>query len=214
MKILVISDKESKILWDYFDRSYLEGIDVILSCGDLASEYLSFLATFFKGPVLYVHGNHDESYTEKPPEGCICIEDRVYVYQGVRFLGLGGSMRYKPGPHQYTQNQMKRRAARLWFAIKKAKGFDVLVTHAPAKGLGDGTSLTHTGFEAFRELLERWKPAYMVHGHVHLNYDPLAKRVRQFGETVIVNAYEKTVIEVEGKKNSIQTTPSHEQTRM
>lgn len=60
MKILAISDTESKILWDYFDKSRLEGIDVILSCGDLASEYLSFLATFFKGPVLYVHGNHED----------------------------------------------------------------------------------------------------------------------------------------------------------
>ena len=85
----------------------------------------------------------------------------------------------------------------MWFSIKRAKGFDVLVTHAPAKGLGDGTSLTHTGFQAFLGLLERWKPAYMIHGHVHLNYDPLAKRMRRFGETVIVNAYEKVVIEVE-----------------
>ena len=196
MKILAISDTESKILWDYFDKSRLEGIDVILSCGDLASEYLSFLATFFKGPVLYVHGNHDTSYEQKPPEGCICIEDQIYVYKGVRFLGLGGSMRYKPGPHQYTQAQMTRRAARMWFSIWKARGFDVLVTHAPAKGLGDGTSLTHTGFQAFCGLLERWKPAYMVHGHMHLNYDPLAKRVRKFGETVIVNAYEKWEFEV------------------
>lgn len=193
---MAISDTESKILWDYFDKSYLEGIDVILSCGDLASEYLSFLATFFKGPVLYVHGNHDASYEEKPPEGCICIEDQVYVYQGIRFLGLGGSMRYKPGPHQYTQAQMRRRIARLWFSIKWAKGFDVLVTHSPAKGLGDEPGLAHMGFQAFRALMERWKPAYMVHGHVHLNYDPLAKRVRRFGDTVIVNAYEKVVFEV------------------
>ena len=70
----------------------------------------------------------------------------------------------------------------------------MLVTHAPAKGLGDGTSLTHTGFQAFCGLLERWKPAYMVHGHMHLNYDPLAKRVR------IVNAYEKWEFEVGEKK--------------
>ena len=59
MKILAISDTESKALWDYFDKSRLEGIDVILSCGDLDPRYLSFLATFFSGPVLYVHGNHD-----------------------------------------------------------------------------------------------------------------------------------------------------------
>ena len=112
-------------------------------------------------------------------------------------------MRYKPGPHQYTQAQMTRRAARLWFSIRRSKGFDVLVTHAPAKGLGEGTGLTHTGFQAFRSLLERWKPAYMVHGHVHLNYDPLAKRLRRFEDTVIINAYEKYVFEVEGSREKL-----------
>ena len=96
MKILVLADKESPYLWDYFDQSKLEGIDLILSCGDLHPHYLSFLATFFQGPVLYVHGNHDDRYDETPPEGCICIDGRIYEYQGVRILGLGGSMRYKP----------------------------------------------------------------------------------------------------------------------
>ena len=109
LKILVISDEESVSLWDYFDKSKLEGIDLIISCGDLAPQYLSFLATFFSGPVLYVHGNHDECYLHTPPEGCICIDDQLYEYQGLRILGLGGSMRYRSGEFQYTQNQMKLR---------------------------------------------------------------------------------------------------------
>ena len=37
---------------------------------------------------------------------------------------------------------------------------------------------------------------YLVHGHVHLNYDPLAKRVRQYKETMIVNAYERYILEI------------------
>lgn len=113
MKILAISDMESKLLWDHFDRRYLEDIDLILSCGDLDPEYLSFLATFSHGPVLYVHGNHDTNYEVTPPEGCICIEDKIYVHQGVRILGLGGSMRYKPGDHQYTESQMFIRSLKL-----------------------------------------------------------------------------------------------------
>lgn len=103
MRILAIADQESPLLWDYFDRSYLEGIDLILSCGDLKPQYLSFLATFAHAPILYVHGNHDDRYEETPPDGCICIEDKIYIHNGVRILGLGGSMRYKPGAHQYTQ---------------------------------------------------------------------------------------------------------------
>ena len=45
MKILVIGDHESKSLWDFYDPSKLEGIDLIISCGDLSPRYLSFLVT-------------------------------------------------------------------------------------------------------------------------------------------------------------------------
>ena len=90
MKILAVSDVESKALWDYFDKSRLEEIDMILSCGDLDPNYLSFLATFAHGPVLYIHGNHDTGYERTPPEGCVCIENRVFEYQGLRIAGLGG----------------------------------------------------------------------------------------------------------------------------
>ena len=69
MKILVLADVESKYLWDYFEKSKLEGIDLIISCGDLKASYLSFLATLSSVPVLYVHGNHDSKYETNPPEG-------------------------------------------------------------------------------------------------------------------------------------------------
>lgn len=111
MKILAIADEESKYLWDYFEKSKLEGIDLIISCGDLDPRYLSFLATFTSAPVLYVHGNHDDKYEKIPPEGCICIDDKLFVYEGIRILGLGGSMRYKPGVHQYTEWEMQKKGA-------------------------------------------------------------------------------------------------------
>lgn len=198
MKLLVISDVESRILWDYFDKSCLEGIDLILSCGDLDPEYLSFLATFFHGPVLYVHGNHDDSYKTNPPGGCTCIEDTVFCFKGLRIAGLGGSMRYKPGQHQYTQAQMTLRAMRLWPRIHPGRGrkLDILLTHAPAYGLGDGPSLAHTGFKVFRNILDTCSPRYMIHGHVHLNYDPTARRVSTYKNTTIVNAYEKYILEI------------------
>ena len=78
MRILVIADIESKALWDYFDKSMLENVDLIVSCGDLNPKYLSFLATFTKAPVIYVRGNHDAKYEMTPPDGCICIEDDIF----------------------------------------------------------------------------------------------------------------------------------------
>lgn len=194
MKILAISDTESKLLWDHFDKKYLNGIDLILACGDLDPEYLSFLATFSPGPVLYVHGNHDGRYEKTPPEGCICIEDKIYVHKGVRILGLGGSMRYKPGPHQYTESQMFMRSLKLWPALKLKGGFDILLTHAPAKGQGDLKTLPHQGFGTFVTLMNQYRPAFHVHGHVHMNYAPLAMdRTRTYRDTTIINAYERYI---------------------
>ena len=97
MKILVIADEESQKIWDFFRKEDYADIDLVISCGDLKADYLSFIATMIAVPVLYVHGNHDDKYERKPPEGCICIEDTVYMFHGIRILGLGGSYRYKPG---------------------------------------------------------------------------------------------------------------------
>lgn len=196
MKILAIADHESPLLWDYFDKSYLEGIDLILSCGDLKPQYLSFLATFTQAPVLYVHGNHDDRYDETPPDGCICIEDKIYVHDGVRILGLGGSMRYKPGSNQYTQSQMRWRVRKLWWSLKYRKGFDILLTHSPAYHFNDGEDLPHRGFEVFRTLLDKYKPAFFVHGHVHLNYGRQYSRLSSYNETQVINAYEKYIFEI------------------
>ena len=195
MKILTISDTESKLLWDYFDRKYLADIDLILACGDLDPRYLEFLVTLGHCPLLYVHGNHDEKYKQLSPLGCINIEDKIYVHNGVRILGLGGSRRYRDGAHQYTEAQMKRRAFNLWPKILYHKGFDILLTHAPARGHGDLDTPTHRGFETFVNLIDKYNPSYHIHGHVHLNYTLGASRIRTYNNTTMINAYERYVFE-------------------
>ena len=105
-------------------------------------------------------------------------------------------MRYKPGPFQYTDRQMSLRAVRLWPKIAAHHGFDVLVTHAPAFGQGDAPTPAHQGFKSFLSLMDRYSPQVHLHGHVHLNYDPLSGRVRRYQETTIINAYEKYVFEL------------------
>lgn len=197
MRILAIADEESKYLWDYFDKTKLEGIDLIISCGDLDPNYLSFLVTLSSIPVLYVHGNHDEKYKTIPPDGCICIEDQIYTYKGIRILGLGGSMRYNTGKFQYTEWEMRRRAAKLWFQLFRHRGFDILVTHAPAYQLNDGRDLPHQGFRVFRTLIEKYRPKYFLHGHVHLTYGREHKRYDKYLDTHVINAYERCIFEFE-----------------
>lgn len=189
MKILTLADEESKALWDYYKPGMFDQYDLIIACGDLSHHYLSFIATFAHAPVLYVNGNHDGKDENEKPEGCICIEDTIYNFNGIRILGLGGSMRYKPGNNQYTQKEMNWRVRKLKFKLMKNKGFDILVTHSPAYQINDGKDLPHTGFSAFNKLLDQYSPKYFLHGHVHLNYGGNAKRISTYKDTTIINAY-------------------------
>lgn len=195
MKILFVSDEESSYYWDHYSPEQFKDIDLIISCGDLKPQYLSFLVTLSHVPVLYVHGNHDERYITSPPEGCICIEDDIYVYKGIRIMGLGGSMRYRPGHFQYTEKQMQKRYRRLRHKIFLKRGIDILVTHSPAKGLNDGTDLPHQGFAVFRDIMQKHKPKYFVHGHVHKSYGHKFKRFDTFLDTTIVNSCERCIVE-------------------
>src|SRR5260370_16736232 len=81
---------------------------------------------------MYVPGNHDVALrgpdltwmplrTELPipgPQGCDNIDGRLVEHRGLRIAGLGGSLRYKEGPNQYTQARMGWRALRFEFRIR------------------------------------------------------------------------------------------------
>ena len=197
MKILAISDVASKALWSPLCRERLEGIDLILSCGDLPRAYLEFLTNFTPAPILYVHGNHDECYVEQEPGGCICIDDEVYVWKGLRVMGLGGSIRYnQDSPFQYTEQQMRRRISRMRSKVRRLGGIDLLLTHSPARGLNDGDDLPHRGFECFNTLLDTLKPQWFVHGHIHLSYDFRLPRVCTHNGITVINATERYIFEV------------------
>ena len=197
MRILAVADEECKSLWDYYKPEKLAGVDMIVCCGDLSAHYVSFLATMAPLPVIYVHGNHDESYDQNPPGGAICIDDDVFVYKDVRFVGLGGSCRYRAGAWQYTEAEMRARIRRLRGRIDRMGGVDVVVTHAPMHGYGDFSDLPHRGFTVFHELLDAYKPQLMLHGHIHLNYGANIPREHQYGSTRIINAYERFEVDVE-----------------
>ena len=196
MKILTVSDEECPALWDHYVPGRLKAYDLIISCGDLKADYLSFLVTMARCPVLYVHGNHDTTYHVNPPEGCDCIDDQFLVYNGLRILGLGGCRKYHPGPHQYTEQEMRRRIRKLKWVLWMQGGVDIVVTHAPPHGLGDGEDPAHWGFEALRELLDEYHPQYLLHGHVHMSYGGDQTRVRDYQGTTLINTCERYVLDI------------------
>ena len=170
MKILLLADEELPGLWEFYKKEKLDGIDLILSCGDLKAEYLEFLVTMARCPLLYVHGNHDGNYDMHAPEGCVNIDGELYDFNGLRILGLGGSQRYSQGTHQYTESEMRSRIRRLSPRIRMMNGFDLLLTHTPPEGCGDLSDPAHRGFACFNILLDHWKPGFMAHGHIHTRY--------------------------------------------
>ena len=196
MKILAVSDEEIPALWDYYVPGRLDDYDLIISCGDLRADYLSFLVTMAHCPVLYVHGNHDTGYATRPPEGCDCIDDAIVEYRGLRILGLGGCRWYHEGPHQYTEGQMRRRIRKLRYALWKTGGVDIVVTHAPPEGLGDDTDPAHRGFRALIELLDKYHPKYLLHGHVHLRYGQENTRNMEYNGSHVVNVCPRYTLEV------------------
>lgn len=197
MKLLLVSDEEDKFLWDYYRPGNLKGIDMILSAGDLKADYLSFLVTMANRPLLYVHGNHDTGYARRAPEGCQCIEDNLVTVGGLRILGLGGSMLYNGGPHQYTERQMSWRINKLRLKLRMAGGVDIVLTHAPVRGYGDQENITHRGFEAFLPLMDRYRPRYLVHGHVHQRYGTQPRRVFKYKDTTIINACGRYILDLD-----------------
>lgn len=196
MTILALSDKEIPTLWERNNEGRFPGVDVIISCGDLPADYLSLLATNFHGPLFCVPGNHD-NFEKNYPDGCINLDGKVVEHGGYRFMGLGGCLRYKAGPHQYTQSEMNRRYIKTIPQILKNGKPDILVTHAAAEGLGDiPYSRVHEGFKVFTKIITKYKPILHIHGHVHLSYNGLMDRSIEYGSTQIINAYEKVSIKI------------------
>ena len=190
MHILALADEPVQRLWGEYGRETLKKADLILSAGDLPASYLSYMTCFSSAPVVYVHGNHDDGYPDKPPEGCVCAEGHVVMVKGIRVLGLGGSMRYRPGcPTMFSEEEMARRIKKLEREIRRCGGFDILLAHSPVAGLGDQPDLAHRGFECFKPLLSRYHPAVMFHGHVHQAYSAFGfQRTREWEGIPVINA--------------------------
>ena len=90
----------------------------------------------------------------------------------------------------FTERQMRRRIRKLRFQLWRHKGFDILLTHAPARHINDFDSVSHRGFVCFAELLEKYRPRYFVHGHIHKNYGVHIPQKTVLGDTTVINAYD------------------------
>jgi uncharacterized protein len=215
VRVLAIADEVSDALWG--PRAAALAPDLVIAAGDLPWDYLEFMACTVDRPVVFVPGNHDPAVTratqhrsgqflragmpcEPPrPSGCLNADGTVLDAAGLRIAGLGGCVRYRPGPNQYSQREFRRRAGHLVRRVgrlqrRRPGPVDVLLTHAPPFGLGDEEDRPHVGIEALHPVLARLQPRWHLHGHIHPHGHPRPDRT--VGVTTIRNVIPYRLIEI------------------
>lgn len=155
--------------------------DLILGAGDLPFDYLEVLSSLCDAPCVFVPGNHDRDLrgyregrvgwtrsglpvADPGPRGAINADGRTVTVAGLQISGLGGCRRYNSGPNQYTDMAQRVRS---WRLACSRPSPDILLTHSPARGVGDGDDPPHRGFDCYHGLVRSLRPALLVHGHVH-----------------------------------------------
>jgi len=208
-RILAVSDIVEPQLYSHRAHEWLGEIDMIISCGDLPASYLDFLITELTAPCYHVIGNHcfaphGSTGTEhcKPEAypGVVDLNGKTVEAKGLLLAGIEGSPWYNGGPHQYTERQIEWQLRLLIPQLllnymRTGRYLDVLVTHAPPRGIHYESDVTHRGFRSFLWFVRRFAPAYLLHGHTHRYIRTLPFWTR-FEQTIVVNTYGHRVLEV------------------
>lgn len=213
MKILIISDKVTQGLYNTFIKKnkLLKNVGLILSAGDLPFYYYDFLVSNLNVPLYFIFGNHvreaDEEFEHEPRSfnkmgGFFNLDNKVIRYNNLLIAGLEGSYKYNEKKHQYTEKQMRQKIRKLiprllLNKILYGRYLDILVTHAPPNGYYkvEKNDLAHYGFKAFNAFIKKYKPKYVVHGHIHL-YGLNTRAIFQYKHTKIINAYGYKIIQL------------------
>ncbi|MGD0862458.1 MAG: metallophosphoesterase [Candidatus Limnocylindrales bacterium] len=197
IRLLAISDQFDPTLGDERSRRGIGPIDVIVGCGDLDCDDLSFVADGFNAPLVYVLGNHD---VDARWEACraYCPDavrsTSVHREAGLSIAGLTWPGRRGPGA---TRSERAAWNQALRLAVRRLGRREpvIVFSHVPPRGAGDIPSAGyHCGFLGYRWLLRRLRPPLWLHGHT-----PLAATAEwhiQRGPTTLVNVTGAVVVEI------------------
>lgn len=120
--------------------------------------------------------------------------------------GTSGTVRYNNGLAQYSDFEMKLKLLKLVprliiNKIKYGRYLDIFMTHASPRHIHDHEDQCHIGFDCYNWFLKKFKPAIMVHGHIHL-YDLREERVGKYYDTTVINAYAHYVLDFPANNNN------------
>jgi Icc-related predicted phosphoesterase len=209
VKVLFVSDKVVEHIYSPSIATRFIDVDLVAGCGDLPYYYLEYIQSLLNTSLIYVHGNHDpereylaDGSTVTGPMGGINLHCQSYRQNNLLVAGLEGSIRYRHGRFQYSQQEM-------WYNVlfclmprlivnklKYGRYLDVLVAHSPPFGIHNGDDHIHVGFKSFLWLMKVFKPRYMAHGHRHV-YTPSEVTKTQFLDTTVLNIYPYQSLDIE-----------------
>ena len=211
MRILTVSDKVEPVLYSPYIRERVGKIDLVLACGDLPYYYLEYIVDLLDVPLYYVHGNHDKALPNPEPFNMCTtpasltwahnLHMRTMCHQRVLLAGLEGCRTYNPGAlFQYREGEVRNQALLLsrrllLNRIRYGRYLDILITHAPPRGIHDAEDLPHQGFTTYLTLLRRFSPLLMLHGHLHV-YNRNQTTETDYCDTRVINTYGYRVIEL------------------
>ncbi|MDP3177557.1 MAG: metallophosphoesterase, partial [Spirochaetaceae bacterium] len=179
MRILCVSDQVDPIVYSPRMRERFRDVTMVLCAGDLPGEYLDFICSMLNKSMIYVEGNHDSGAKARRGtavpweslarggsaygEGAVDAGFRLVREEGLIVLGLPGSMTYNNGPNQYSERAMSLRLALLvpQLLLNKllhGRAVDLVLTHAPPRGIHDREDRCHRGFACFLWLMRAFKP--------------------------------------------------------
>lgn len=206
MKILFVSDEVVPEIYSENIVRRFKDIDLVVGLGDLPFSYYDFIVSMLNKPLYYVRGNHDAGQEEERKKLDIKNEmnlhGRVVRFKKTILAGFEGSNKYSSADRvQYSELEMStvvlKMGPKLWWNRSRYKRFlDIAVAHTAPYGYGEPGSNCHAGFKCLRKFIEFYRPAYFVHGHIHL-YDRNTCRISEYGKTKIINAYGYYVLNVE-----------------
>jgi len=220
MKVLCVADHIDPLVYSTQVKNRFRDVKLVLGAGDLPLEYYSFIVSSLNVPLLFIYGNHnlndldvyqgkalashsrnDDVSRFQNAVGATFLEDRHHKHGKLLVAGLGGSIRYNNGEHQFTEFQMMVRilklAPRLWWnRLVHGRFLDILLTHAPPRGIHDREDKPHWGFKAFLTFMKWFHPRYLIHGHIHL-YELNDVRRTTYLKTEVVNCYDHLILEID-----------------
>lgn len=209
MKVLFVSDKVVENIYSPSIATRFSDVKLVVGCGDLPYYYLEYIQSTLNTSLIYVHGNHDpekeylaDGTSVTGPLGGVNLHCQTYRTDNLLVAGLEGSIRYRDGRFQYSQQEMwtnvlLRLTPRLLVnKLMYGRYLDMLVAHSPPYGIHNGEDHIHVGFKSFLWLMRVFKPRYMAHGHRHV-YNPTEATETQYFETQVINIYPYKMIDIE-----------------